>query len=49
MKKFALFLMFVPCFYLSQMKTGTFSEMELCKKKTKTYGDPSLYRLVCSL
>ncbi|MET3038242.1 thioredoxin fold domain-containing protein [Chryseobacterium sp. NRRL B-14859] len=28
MRTFALFLMLVPCFYLSQMKTGTFSELE---------------------
>lgn len=28
MKTFILFLMLVPCFYLSQMKTGTFSDLE---------------------
>lgn len=28
MKNLFLFLMFVPCFYLSQMKTGTFSDLE---------------------
>ncbi|OCA67994.1 thiol:disulfide interchange protein [Chryseobacterium artocarpi] len=33
MKIFALFLMLVPCFYLSQMKTGTFSELELQQKE----------------
>lgn len=33
MKKLALFLMLVPCFYLSQMKTGTFSELENWQKK----------------
>jgi thiol-disulfide isomerase/thioredoxin len=33
MKKIALFLMLVPCFYLSQMKTGTFSEMEALQKE----------------
>ncbi|CAH0283890.1 redoxin domain-containing protein [Chryseobacterium sp. Bi04] len=32
MKKLALFLMLVPCFYLSQMKTGTFSEVEALRK-----------------
>lgn len=32
MKTFALFLMFVPCLYLSQMKTGTFSELETLQK-----------------
>lgn len=34
MKIFALFLMLVPCFYLSQMKTGTFSELELQQKES---------------
>ncbi|MBV8326184.1 MAG: redoxin domain-containing protein [Chryseobacterium sp.] len=34
MKKIALFLMLVPCFYLSQMKTGTFSELERQQKET---------------
>lgn len=34
MKIFALFLMLVPCFYLSQMKTGTFSELELLQKES---------------
>ncbi len=33
MKKITLFLMLVPCFYLSQMKTGTFSEWEILQKK----------------
>ncbi|MDR6528040.1 thiol-disulfide isomerase/thioredoxin [Chryseobacterium rhizosphaerae] len=33
MKKLALFLMLVPCFYLSQMKTGTFSEVEVLQKE----------------
>lgn len=33
MKKLALFLMLVPCFYLSQMKTGTFSEVEALRKE----------------
>ncbi|MCJ7934983.1 MAG: thiol:disulfide interchange protein [Chryseobacterium sp.] len=33
MKKIALFLMVVPCFYLSQMKTGTFSELEALQHK----------------
>ncbi|WP_223601224.1 thiol:disulfide interchange protein [Chryseobacterium sp. GVT01B] len=33
MKKITLFLMLVPCFYLSQMKTGTFSEWEVLQKK----------------
>ncbi|MEG0928489.1 thioredoxin fold domain-containing protein [Chryseobacterium sp.] len=33
MKKIALFLMLVPCFYLSQMKTGTFSEIEIQQKE----------------
>lgn len=28
MKNLFLFLMLVPCFYLSQMKTGTFSDLE---------------------
>ncbi|AZA79497.1 thiol:disulfide interchange protein [Chryseobacterium sp. G0186] len=32
MKIFTLFLMLVPCFYLSQMKTGTFSELERLQK-----------------
>ena len=34
MKIFALFLMLVPCFYLSQMKTGTFSELEVLQKES---------------
>ncbi|MGN7866892.1 thioredoxin fold domain-containing protein [Chryseobacterium sp. 22458] len=34
MKKIALFLMLVPCFYLSQMKTGTFSELEVLRKES---------------
>lgn len=34
MKKIALFLMLVPCFYLSQMKTGTFSELEALQKES---------------
>lgn len=33
MKKLALFLMLVPCFYLSQMKTGTFSDLEVQQKQ----------------
>ncbi len=33
MKKIALFLMLVPCFYLSQMKTGTFSDLEAQQKE----------------
>jgi len=33
MKTFILFLMLVPCFYLCQMKTGTFSELEIWMKK----------------
>ena len=33
MKKIALFLMLVPCFYLSQMKTGTFSDLEIQQKE----------------
>lgn len=34
MKTFILFLMLVPCFYLSQMKTGTFSELERLQKES---------------
>ncbi|MEF9477585.1 thioredoxin family protein [Chryseobacterium sp. RRHN12] len=33
MKKLALFLMLVPCFYLSQMKAGTFSDLEIRQKE----------------
>lgn len=33
MKIFILFLMSVPCFCLSQMKTGTFSDLETSMKK----------------
>ncbi|MDQ0065846.1 thioredoxin family protein [Chryseobacterium lathyri] len=33
MKTFILFLMSVPCFYLSQMRTGTFSDLETALKK----------------
>lgn len=32
---FFIFLMFVPCFYLSQMKTGTFSDIENLRKEDK--------------
>lgn len=34
MRTFILFLMFVPCLYLSQMKTGSFSEVEDLQKET---------------
>lgn len=34
MRTFALFLMFVPCLCLSQMKTGTFSEVERLQKES---------------
>lgn len=34
MRIFALFLMFVPCLCLSQMKTGTFSEVEFLQKES---------------
>lgn len=34
MRILALFLMFVPCLCLSQMKTGTFSEVELLQKES---------------
>ncbi|WP_441557197.1 thioredoxin family protein [Chryseobacterium sp. 2TAF14] len=30
--KFIIFLMLVPCFYLSQVKTGTFSDWEIQQK-----------------
>lgn len=33
MKKIILFLMFMPCFYLSQIKTGTFSDLEMRQKE----------------
>jgi len=33
MKRITLFLMLVPCFYLSQMKTGTFSDLETLMEK----------------
>lgn len=33
MRTFILFLMLVPCFYLSQMKTGTFSDLETQQKE----------------
>ncbi|WP_255814073.1 hypothetical protein [Chryseobacterium sp. MA9] len=33
MKKITLFLMLVSCFYLSQMKTGTFSDLEVQQKE----------------
>ncbi|PIF44566.1 hypothetical protein CLU96_1543 [Chryseobacterium sp. 52] len=33
MKTFILFLMLVPCFCLSQMKTGTFSDLEILMKE----------------
>jgi hypothetical protein len=41
--------MLVPCFYLSQMKTGTFSELELQQRVFKTCCYSYLYGLVFGL
>lgn len=49
MKNFILFLMLVPCFYLSQMKTGTFSDLETSMKKDPKPTIIHLYTDWCSV
>lgn len=49
MKNFILFLMLVPCFYLSQMKTGTFSDLEKSMKKDPKPTIIHLYTDWCSV
>ncbi|WP_330745424.1 thioredoxin fold domain-containing protein [Chryseobacterium sp. CP-77] len=49
MKKIALFLMLVPCFYLSQMKTGTFSDLEVQQKENPKPVVIHLYTDWCSV
>ncbi|WP_111955724.1 thioredoxin family protein [Chryseobacterium lathyri] len=49
MKNFILFLMLVPCFYLSQMKTGTFSDLETLMKKDPKPTIIHLYTDWCSV
>lgn len=49
MKTFILFLMLVPCFYLSQMKTGTFSDLETSMKKDPKPVIIHLYTDWCSV
>ncbi|AZB08520.1 thioredoxin family protein [Chryseobacterium sp. G0162] len=49
MRPFILFLMFVPCLYLSQMKTGTFSELERLQKDSPKPVVIHLYTDWCSV
>ncbi|AKK73337.1 thiol:disulfide interchange protein [Chryseobacterium sp. P1-3] len=49
MRTFALFLMLVPCFYLSQIKTGTFSEMETLQKENSKPVIIHLYTDWCAI
>ncbi|KFF27187.1 thioredoxin family protein [Chryseobacterium vrystaatense] len=49
MKTFILFLMLVPCFYLSQMKTGTFYDLETSMKKDPKPVVIHLYTDWCSV
>jgi len=49
MKTFILFLMSVPCFYLSQMRTGTFSDLETSMKKDPKPIIIHLYTEWCSV
>lgn len=49
MKNFILFLMLVPCFYLSQMKTGSFSDLETSMKKDPKPTIIHLYTDWCSV
>lgn len=49
MRIFILFLMLVPCFYLSQMKTGTFSDLEPLMKKDPKPVIIHLYTDWCSV
>ncbi|AZA82547.1 thiol:disulfide interchange protein [Chryseobacterium lactis] len=49
MKTFILFLMLVPCFYLSQMKTGTFSKIEALQKEVRKPVVIHLYTGWCAI
>ncbi|KMQ60587.1 thiol:disulfide interchange protein [Chryseobacterium sp. BLS98] len=49
MKNFILFLMLVPCFCLSQMKTGTFSDLETLMGKDPRPVIIHLYTDWCSV
>ncbi len=49
MRIFILFLMLVPCFYLSQMKTGTFSDLESLMEKDPKPVIIHLYTDWCSV
>lgn len=44
-----LFLMLVPCFYLSQMKTGTFSDLEILQKEKSKPVIIHMYTSWCSV
>ncbi|WP_415325986.1 thioredoxin family protein [Chryseobacterium sp. MMS23-Vi53] len=44
-----LFLMFVPCFCLSQMKTGTFSDLEIWQKENPKPIIIHIYTSWCSV
>ncbi|PJJ62985.1 thioredoxin family protein [Chryseobacterium geocarposphaerae] len=44
-----LFLMLVPCFYLSQMKTGTFSDLEILQKEKPKPVIIHMYTSWCSV
>ncbi|SHH66759.1 AhpC/TSA family protein [Chryseobacterium oranimense] len=49
MKRIILFLMLVPCFCLSQMKTGTFSDLETLMEKDPKPVIIHLYTYWCSV
>lgn len=49
MRIFILFLMLVPCFCLSQMKTGTFSDLEMLMEKDPKPVIIHLYTDWCSV
>ncbi len=49
MKRIILFLMLVPCFCLSQMKTGTFSDLETLMEKDPKPVIIHLYTDWCSV
>lgn len=44
-----LFLMLVPCFYLSQMKTGIFSDLEILQKEKQKPVIIHMYTSWCSV
>ncbi|MGD1320073.1 thioredoxin fold domain-containing protein [Chryseobacterium sp. 2R14A] len=47
--KFLIFLMFLPCFCLSQIKTGTFSDLEIGQKENHKPVIIHIYTSWCSV